>query len=59
MIELIIIGAIIAIATQQNKGNNVVQRNQSNNIVQTAKPMGIIWRTILFVIITPILMGAV
>lgn len=59
MIELIIIGVVIAIAMQQNKGNNAVQRNQDNNAMQTVKPMGLIWRTILFVIITPILMGAV
>ena len=59
MIELIIIGVVIAIAMQQNKGNNAVQRNQDNTAMQTVKPMGLIWRTILFVIITPILMGAV
>lgn len=59
MIELIIIGVVIAIAMQQNKGNNVVQRNQGNNVMQTEKPMSIIWRIILFVIITPILMGSV
>lgn len=59
MIELIIIGVVIVIAMQQNKGNNAVQRNQDNTAMQTVKPMGLIWRTILFVIITPILMGAV
>ena len=59
MIELIIIGVVIAIAMQQNKGNNAVQRNQDNNAMQTVKPMGLIWRAMLFVIITPILMSAV
>jgi hypothetical protein len=59
MIELIIIGVVIVIAMQQNKSNNAVQRNQDNTAMQTVKPIGLIWRTILFVTITPILMGAV
>ena len=50
MIELIIIGVVIAIAMQQNKGNNAVQRNQDNNAMQTVKPMGLIWRAMLFVL---------
>ena len=56
MIELIIIGVVIVIAMQQNKGNDAVQRNQDNTAMQTVKPIGLIWRILLFVIVTPITM---